>query len=227
MDIIDIIDINDIGPEEGWTTNDLIQKRKRKLPSEQEKCPQSYWYGSGLAIRTVPPQKRSKSNPGIPLALFDFIPDNFNQDVNEYKVYNESDESDHDSEEEKEEKVVSFKKKSNENVNEEEVDNKSDDDWDGLILEIQNDQKPKIFDEIEEEKEEKEVSLQERSNEKPKDDDKKFEGSTSTGRRNGVGVPTKRQHIPYLLSDLCKPKNPKTSKGMEKPFKGIAYCFRK
>ena len=184
------------------------------------------------------------------MALFDFIPDNFNQDVNEYKVYNESDESDHDSdglieeikneptpmifheiEEEKEEKVVSFKKKSNENVNEEEVDNKSDDDWDCLILEIQNDQKPKIFDEIEEEKEEKEVSLQERSNEKPKDDDKKFEASTSTGRRNGVGGPTKRQHIPYLLSDLCKPKNPKTSKRMEKnnktkPFKGIAYCWQ-
>ena len=159
------------------------------------------------------------------MALFDFIPDNFNQDVNEYKVYNVDNEFNPDSDgwdgnidgfknnhgidEEKEEKAKVFQKKSNENVNEDEVDNKSDDDWDSFIEGLKNGPTSMLFDEIEEEKEEK---------------DDEYQASTSTGRRNGDGVPTERQKVPYLLSDLCKPKNPKTSKRMEKPFKGIAYC---
>ena len=58
--INDIISEDD--SEDGWTTEDLIQKRKKKLPSKQEifKLPRSYWYGSNLALRTCPPKKDRK-----------------------------------------------------------------------------------------------------------------------------------------------------------------------
>ena len=67
--------------------------------------------------------------------------------------------------------------------------------------------------------EENDEQAKEKYNEKPKN-----EASTSTGRKNHDGIPTGRQKVPYLLSDLCKPKNPITSKGMKKPFKGVAIC---
>ena len=67
--------------------------------------------------------------------------------------------------------------------------------------------------------EENDEQTKENFNEKPKN-----EASTSTGRKNHDGIPTGRQKVPYLLSDLCKPKNPITSKGMKKPFKGVAIC---
>ena len=67
--------------------------------------------------------------------------------------------------------------------------------------------------------EENDEQAKEKYNEKPKN-----EASTSTGRKNHDGIPTGRQKVPYLLSDICKPKNPITSKRMKKPFKGVSIC---
>ena len=204
----------------------LIQKRIKKYKS---KLPEWYLSETSWAIRTNPPKKRPKENPGIPLPLFKIIfekddvsnsqPEEknksllalFDQYLNEDK---EDNESDHDPpifdeiDEENDEKAKDDVKKSIlalEDVNEDEEDDDPDG-WGEYINRLRNEKKPPIYDEIDEENDEKAKD----NNEKQKD------------------VPTRRQKVaaqkvPYLLSDLCKPKNPTTSKLMEKPFKGVAY----
>ena len=135
----------------------------------------------------------------------------------ELKDDKEDNESDPDTpifdeiDEENDEKAKNDVKKSQlalQDVNEEEEDNDPDG-WGDYINHI----KQKKHDEIDEENDEQ---AKEKYNEKPKND-----ASTSTGKKNHDGVPPGRQQFPYLLSDLCKPKNGKTYK---RPFKGIAYC---
>ena len=86
------------------------------------------------------------------------------------------------------------------NAAEADDDDSEEDDWDAYINELN---------EVEAEKVKKDK--EENSTEKPI-------ASTSTGRKNGYGIPTKPK---------SKLKNPKPSKRMEKtkPFKGIAYCW--
>ena len=82
-------------------------------------------------------------------------------------------------------------------------------------IDEEDDEKSKV---VQDKEDNKSNFHQERSTEKPKDNDEKYLASTSTGRRNGYGIPT---------ISKSKLKNPKPSKRMEKtkPFKGIAYCW--
>ena len=165
-------------------------------------------------------KKDNESNHDLKeLALFD----DFNQDVNEDKedYQSNSDPDDWasyidgcknqpkntlfegmDVENEEKVKVVQDK--------EDNQSNSDPDDWASYIDGCKNQPKHTLFKGMDEGNEEKVkvvrfLSHQERSNEKPKDDDEKYQASTSTGRRNGQGIPTVSK---------SKSKNPKTSKRM-------------
>ena len=309
MEINNEVNKNKIISEDDSETKNLIEKRIKKYKS---KLPESYWSETSWALRTKPPKKRLKTNPGIPLRLSKIVfekdsenewstqhfiekqkyagknksrrmpcrkcprclapkcreckmclnpkfkkpcinrtcfsklepikdedtkkaaevdsaevesakaDDDENKSLlalldQELKDDKEDNESDPDTpifdeiDEENDEKAKNDVKKSQlalQDVNEEEEDNDPDG-WGDYINHI----KQKKHDEIDEENDEQ---AKEKYNEKPKND-----ASTSTGKKDHDGVPPGRQQFPYLLSDLCKPKNGKTYK---RPFKGIAYC---
>ena len=145
----------------------------------------------------------------------------------ELKDDKEDNESDPDTpifdeiDEENDEKAKNDVKKSQlalQDVNEEEED-KDPDGWDDYINQIR---KEKKHDEIDEENDEQ---AKEKYNEKPKND-----ASTSTGKKDHAHHdhdPPGRQQFPYLLSDLCKPKNGKTYKcTFDNSFISCTYRWR-
>ena len=66
MDINNEVNKNKIISEDDSETKNLIEKRIKKYKS---KLPESYWSETSWALRTKPPKKRLKTNPGIPLRL--------------------------------------------------------------------------------------------------------------------------------------------------------------